>query len=814
MAGLRPGTRSRPSPHLGQPVRSTFLQPRLALGMALLALVRRPASSLLAVGVLALGLAAPATFFSFLVGASRPLPVPDGDRIVRVDVVQPSRDGRHLPVLEADLSQLNGSRTLAAVGGFRTFAGTLVDGELAASRVSGAELTPEVLPLLAVRPLLGRIPDGTEPEPALVLAHDLWQEVYRGDPGALGRVVSLGRERVPVVAVMPEGFAFPFRQNAWIVRGVEPGGRGALELVARLADGVEPVSAQEELAVRWGRGDADREEDRVGGVVRVRRFTEGRGEGGEAVAFTGLVLVALCLLVIACANVANLLLVRTTERVRALAIQSALGAGRAQISAQLLSESLLLAALGGISGLVLAHGAVAAVQGSLAAEHFGYHWMRLAVDGSVVAFTAALVLGAALLAGFLPVLRVLQIDVQSVLKEEGGARSVGGGGGWGRVFVTGQLALSCGALVAAGLTGTALVASRDFGAGIPAEQILIASVGVGETPGAVGDVEVREVLDAVASRPGARAVAMAVGAPGYGEWSSPLRLDGADPESAAPATVLWNAVTPGFFDVLDLELRSGRSLVWQDDGEALPVAVVNESFVRRFSQDRPVLGRRLLLSAADSVAWFTVVGVVEDVGLGGGERAREDRVYLPVSQVATTDLLVLTRTGNDAGSLAGAVRRAVAGVDPAVAVWGVRTLADAHAFMIRVPRTIGFLALGGGAAGFLVAAVGLYGLLAFRVRQRRGELGIRLAVGADGPRLAQAVLGWALRLLLPAVAVGLALAWLASPILSVALLGLDPRDPAVYAAVGAAFLFVGLLAALGPALRAAGVDPASTLRRD
>jgi hypothetical protein len=206
------------------------------------------------------------------------------------------------------------------------------------------------------------------------------------------------------------------------------------------------------------------------------------------------------------------------------------------------------------------------------------------------------------------------------------------------------------------------------------------------------------------------------------------------------------------------------------------------------------------------------VGVVEDAGLGGGERAREDRVYVPLAQANPAGLLALVRASGDAAVLAPDLRAAMAETDRTLAVWGVRTLADAHAYMIRVPRAVASMALGGGAAGFLVAAVGLYGLLAFRVRQRRGELGVRLAVGADGGRLAREVLGWALTVLAPAAALGLAFAWVASPFLVAALLGMDPRAPGVYAGVAAAFLAVGVAAALGPALRAAAVDPASALR--
>jgi predicted permease len=791
------------------------IRPALALALALRSLLRGRGASLVAVSILALGIAAPATFFSFLVGATRPLPVPEGERVVRLDVVQPSGGGRTLSVTAADLELLKGAGGLEALGGFQVIAGTVVDPERAAARFSGAVLTPEVLPLLRVAPVLGRIPSEGEAAETLLLGSRLWRELYGGDLAALGRTVEVNGARRTIVGVLPEGFAFPFKQDAWML--AEPGFAGSVELVGRLAPGATPEGVTAEVGARWLRGDRERSPEAAGGVVRVAPYTGSRGERGEAVAFGGLVLIGLCLLLIACANVANLLLVRATERVRALAVQAAVGASRAQIAAQLLAESLLVAAAGGLGGVLLASLAVGAVQKSLSEEHFGYFWMRMAVDGPVLVFVGMLVIGTALVAGMLPAVRVAGIDLQRVLKEEGvGAAAVGGGGRWSRGFVTVQLALSCGALVAAGLTGRALASSRDFGRGLPVDEVLTAHVDPRSPatesmePGRLDALQA-----ALESLPGAEAAALALGAPGYGERYGPVEVEGAAPPGdAAEAGAAWNGVTPGFFAALGLEMRAGRALEVADGAGGVPVAVVSEDFARRHSADGPVLGRRVRLAAADSASWFTVVGVVEDVGMGSGERIREDRVYVPLARLAVSDVMMIVRARGAAGELAPELRRAVAQVSPDMAVWDVRTLAEGHAYMMRVPRALAGMAVAGGGAGLLVAAVGLYGLLAFAVRQRRRELGIRLSLGADGRRLARAVMEDALRQLLPAVGVGLVLAWAAAPVLSAFLLGTDPRSVEVYCEVGIAFLGAGVLAALVPALRAAAVDPAQVLRGD
>ena len=486
-----------------------------------------------------------------------------------------------------------------------------------------------------------------------------------------------------------------------------------------------------------------------------------------------------------------------------------------QIGAQLLLEALLLAAVGGVAGLALAYLAVDAIEQGLSAEHFGYFWMRMAVDGRVVAFASVLVVGTALVAGTLPALQVWKVDVQRVLKEEGSSSGMGGGGAWSRAFVTVQLGLSCAALVAAGLSGRSLSASWDFGGDLPTEEVLMATFDLAATSDAADRV-VPMLAERLSAAPSITFSAVALGAPGYSEPFGRFELDGNTYERPEDREgVIYNAVSPGYFDLFGLELRAGRGLHEADRRESAPVAVVSESFVRTLSPETEMLGRRIrLLGGADSLRWHTVVGIVQDADVGGGERVPRERVYLPLAQFEATGSLLLARTRGDGGQLAGVVREVVAGVDPSIALWGVRTLADGHDYMIRIPRALGAMALGGGAAGLLVAAVGLYGMLAFRVRQRRRELGVRLALGADGRSLAGQTLAFAMKQVLPALVLGLTLAWLVAPILGVLLLGLDPRSLSTYAGVAVSFLTVSLLAAALPAFRASRIDPAQVLRGD
>lgn len=802
------------------------MNPSLALRLALSGLRRDRTTSLVAVGMLSLGMAAPATFFSLLWGGGlRPLPVPEGAQVMRVEVLESGGGGRRADVGFRDVALLEGVAGIEQVGAFEARPLAVSTRELATLSVSGAVLTPATFDLLGIPPLLGRIPGGREAEESLVLGHDLWTRHFGGDPEILGRTVEVDGTPRTVVAVMPEGFRFPFRQSAWsLTDPAAPVVASAVEPVLRIEDGASAEILSERLTSLWRGADDLRSPGARDAVVRVRPFTRGRGEAGEGWAYVGLVLVGLCLLVIACVNAANLLLVRALDRIRTLGVQSALGASRVHLAAQLLLESLLLTGVGGLVGLVLAHFMVTWVQEVMGPENFGYYWMQMRIDAPVVLFTAALVVGTALAAGTLPVVRVLRSDLQSVLKS-GGEPPFSGpfrGWSWGRVFVTGQLGLSCFALVAAGLTAGSMHTAAAYGAGVPGHEVVMARFEL--TSDAFRTEEaaregMTRLADALVRVPGAQGVAVALGAPGYTErWSTaefagggaPIRADG---EEDNEIRVFANAVTPGFFPALDLGLKMGRLLVPEDVAGAAPVAVVSESLVRDLFPGVDPLGLAVRVAALDSARFYRVVGVVEDPGLNAGPRFREHFVYVPLSQVDARTGMILVR-GTVTPALTGEVRTAVGRVGSGVVLNEVRTLEDGYRFLTRAQSTLSALAVSGGLAGLLVAGVGLYALLAFRVRRGRREMGIRLALGADGARLARDVVGLALGQLLPGVVAGLFLAWLAAPLLGILLLGGDPRSPVAYGLVSGVFVAVGLLAALVPAARAASLKPAEVLGGD
>ena len=368
--------------------------------------------------------------------------------------------------------------------------------------------------------------------------------------------------------------------------------------------------------------------------------------------------------------------------------------------------------------------------------------------------------------------------------------------------------------MAAGLTGRAMNTARTFGGDLPGEEILIGQLGL-DVPSLPGIAERRAslpILEAsLGGLPGTAGSALALGAPGFGEVYTPVELggEGIRDEGGRPVGALANGVTPGYFGLFGIETLRGRALEASDGDSQERVAVVDESFVARFLAEGPVLGAAIELPRLGGR--YRVVGVVSDLDLGGGPAAVSERVYVPLAKAEPSDISFLVRGAVD-GDLTRALRREVAAWNSQVPIQGIRTLDDAWGFMTRAQSNLSLLAVGGGVGGLLVAAVGLYALLAFRVRRARRELGVRLAMGADGTRLARSVLRDAMGQLLPAVAVGLALAWIAAPVLGAFLLGGNPRSPEVFGAVALAFLGTGGLAALVPALRARAVEPAEVLR--
>lgn len=795
------------------------LRPWLALRLAARGVRRDPLTAFLAVLTLALGLSFATVLYGFLAGARRDLPVPRGHEVVRVEVVQPSRGGRALPIEPETASEWRAAGVLVELGLYRQTELVFDDGDGYARRHGAAELSAEVLPLLQVQPVLGRsFAADDRNDTAMLIGYDVWQSDFGGDPGVIGREVRTGQAERTVIGIMPPGFGFPLSHSAWLPLDPRPGEPlEGVEVVARLRAGLEPRDAVAGLQTIWARRDASRGAEQRGGEVEVLGFTRGRGEGGEAVAFGALAAIVFGLLVVACLNSSTLLLVRAARRSRLVGIQTALGAGGAQVALQSFLEALIIAAVGGAAGLGLAALALRQAQRVLSV-HFGYYWMRMELDASVATFTAMLVVGAAVAAGTLPALRAARAHPHDVLKS-GGPGSAGGLGraaGW---FIGIQVTAATASLVAAVLMAGGLAYWGGFRRSLPEQPVVVASYDVAP-PSAPVDAPAAaprryDFALRVLEQAGVDGASAALGVYGFGEASGTFELDGELVEREIDRSrATWNAVTPGYFDLFGLETVAGSALAAPGPDEAA-VAVVSRSFASRFLSGTEPIGRRVRLPAATGDRWSTIVGVVEDAATGRAEPSPADaRVYFAFSQLLPERGMLLLPAGSDAVAAAGALRRAARLVDPDVPLRVSGTLEEFFTWLTRIPRVIGIMGISGALAGLAVMAVGLFGLLSFYVRQHLFELGIRVAVGAGAASIARVVLRRAGMMLLPGMTVGLILMYAAAPAFGIFLFGTDPHRPGPFLGVAAAMLLVGLLAAAGPLRRALRVQPADVLRAE
>lgn len=786
------------------------LRPALALRLALRGLARSPGITAAAVLTLGVGLAPAVILLGVLFGSSRTLPVPGGDEIMQLQIL----DGRARVVAHPPgvVEVLERARGVEGVGATRTFQAVVVHPDAPAFRAYGAAMSPSVLALLQVPPVRGRLPTADPSDSdAVVLGWDVWQEQLGGRDEVLGETLRVGDETRTIVGVMPPDFGFPESQSMWTVLPAGDDLRGT-ELVARIdgtADPARVVLEMERTVASLPVAEA------VAGPfrVRVRSWVAGRGESGEGVAFGALAVLVVLLLVTCAANVSALLLVRAAERTNTLAVHAALGAPRRQVAFQLFSEALLVALVGGVVGLIVGYGGLVWIEARLS-PHWGYYWMRMEMRPGVVLGTFAAVLGAAVLAGTLPALRAARTDIRGVLSGRGRG-TTGEGRRLGHWFVGVQVTLSSVGLVAALYLGLGALRSGQITEDLPVDGVAVASVTIPDGL-AREDDELSRILAALREElgriPGATGASISVGIPPFAPASALLSLPGEDPAATEKPRVLWLGADPDLLDTYGLEILTGRGILPSDGADAAPVVVVTRAFARRWLDESGAVGARLRLDGLHEPAeWAEVVGVVED--FHPDREVVGNRVFVPLAQLRRPgEVWLSVATAGSATLVAGEIRAATARVAPGLAVDQPRTLRDLMAWLTRMPRVMAAFGAAGGLAGVLVAAIGLYGVVTFQLQRRLPDIGIRMALGAPSHRILGEILRSVLRLILPGTVLGLGLGFLGSPALRALIRGDDPRSPWLYLVALFAMTGVALVATLRPALRAARLDPQDVLR--
>ncbi|MGH9767132.1 MAG: ABC transporter permease [Blastocatellia bacterium] len=796
----------------------------LRYGLRMLA--KNPGFSIVAVFTLALGIGANSAIFSVVNGVLlRPMPFEDPDRLIKIwETVPPSGQSTTSTPNLKDWREQNTVFTGIAAYQFSSFN---LRGQDSPERLSGATVSPNFFDVVGVRPRLGRAFQIGEDEAGrnrvALLSHRLWQGAFGGDASVVGKDISLNGENYTVIGVMPPEFRFPSRlTELWAPLVIPPDqvnnrGNHWLFTLARMKPDVGFEQAREQMVAIAKRLEQQYPDSQAGRSVFLIPLQEETVRNIRPALMALLFAVGFVLL-IACANVANLLLARATSRRTEIALRAALGAGRLQLVRQLLTESLLLAAAGGALGLALAKWGVEALL--VLAANFLPRANEVGLDWRVAAFTAALSLLTGVFFGLIPALQSSRVDLQSALKEGGGA----GGGmqtNWLRgALVVVEVAATLVLLIGAGLLIKSFIRLYETDLGFKAENVLTMSLALPQAkyPDARAAAAFHQkLLERVAALPGARSSGVINYLPLQQRgFNGGITIEGQGPYGPGRQPLAeFRAISPDYFRAMSVPLISGRFFTAQDQGNSAPVVIVNQALAQRYLPGQDPIGKRIRVIGND---WRTVVGVVGDVRESGVTQAAMAGIFVPVPQAVYTPLTqtmsLAVRADAEPEALISALRNAVKEIDPAQPVFNVKTMEAVVADSVS-DRRLNMLLLGIFAAVALtLAVIGIYSVMSYTVSQHTREIGIRMALGAQPTDVLKLVVGQGMGLTLAGVGLGVAGAFGLTRLMATLLYGVTATDPLTFAVVSALLVIVALLACYVPARRATKVDPLSALRSE
>lgn len=807
-------------------------------------LLKNPGFTAVAVLTLALGIGANTAIFSVVNAVLlKPLPYPEPGQLVQLRADwsgSPSTAIGSRTFVEVKAQSQSLARIAAYSGGEMTLTGAG-----SAERVVAGAVTVEFFPLLGVQPALGRnftreedMPNGPK---AAILGHGLWQRRFGGDADVLGRTITLNEQSYTVVGILPARFQYPEPFQLWtpLALGETGGtfvkygeGMWLLKAIARLKPGVTLEQAQTELQTIAQRIQPGGPTATPGGNPRPRG--EGGSRGDSVLTLVGLheqvvgdvkgalfvLLGAVALvLLIACANVANLLLARAAMRQKEMAVRTALGAGRLRIARQLLTESVLLSLVGGGLGLMMAFWGVRALGqwsgASLPAMH------GIGIDAWVLAFTLSVSVITGLAFGLAPAVQSWRTDVNAALKEEGRGDTGGHRNRLRHLLVVSEVALALVLLIGAGLLIKSFSRLLDVNPGFRTDGVLTFQVtltGGESSPQKVNFIE--QIVERLKALPGVQTAAATDSLPltdfaritvAEIEGRPPIDFSQVKPGEVRPAS--RPTVTLDYFNAMGIPVRNGRAFTSQDARPGSGVVIVNEAFEKHHFPGESAVGKRIRLMAGPAEArWQTVVGVVSDVRQSGLAADVMPEVYSPELEDMGGELSFVIRVTGEPAGLISAVRAVVAEVEPNQPLHNVMTMEQRLA-NTTTPRRLNTALLGSFAAvALLLAVVGIYGMMSYAVTQRRREIGVRMALGAQKSDVLGLVIHGGLRLTLWGVAIGLAGAFALTRYLSNLLYSVKATDPVTFLGIAVALTGVALLACWLPARRAAKIDPMEALR--
>jgi len=794
------------------------------LRMAVRGARNRPGFSFMVTGILALGIAGNAAIFSLFNGLFlKPLPFHDSAQLVDLDERAPKWNLTYTGITNWDfLAWRSGNKTFDGMAFFDT-------GQVnfsykgASQRVRETEVTFDMLDVLALQPALGRSFTAEEDRlggpKVVMLGYDLWQRQFGGDRSVLGTTVQIYNEPYTVVGVLPREAVFPEKSDIWKPLQADPNPQNSgwgLSGIGRLKHGITYEQATADLT-RIHKG-------LIASVSKDNEFTfpvltplRVRYLGDYRVVSKVLLTAVAVVLLIACTNIAALMLVRSSSRVREIGVRMAIGASRARIIRQLLSENLVLAVAGGIAGVLLGRLLLSALVTLLPDDT--PPWIDFQMDARFVIFAVAVTAGAVLLFGLAPTLQASKVPATCCLHESGGRMtSSRGRRAVLNSLVAGEVALAVALLVCSGLLVRAFRKVLHADPGFRADNVLTFGV---DLPSVHYDKPEKHyaffqtLLEQLRQLPGVTSAGAANLLPMGGHWGNFLVAedDPPAPPGASTPVVLQIIASPGYIEAMGMTLLAGRVFDEHDgDEKDLPVAIVNQSFVAQHWPDGKAVGKRIRFRGSKAtIPWMRVIGVTRDEKHYGLDQPMIPSVLLPMRQRPQSSLSIALRTSNDPEALVVVVRQLVQRMDADLPLFSVRTMAERVRRSLWARRAYSWLFGAFALVALVLAAAGIYGVISYAVAQRTSEIGIRMALGASPNDVLAGVLRTGMSMVAAGAVAGAAAALGASRLLERLLFGVSAYDPAVYATVLAGVAAVGLLANLIPARRAARIDPIRAL---
>ena len=805
-------------------------------------LLKSPGITFVVVLALALGIGANTAIFSVVDAVLlRPLPYPESDRLVFLNETSKAMD--EISISYPNFTDWrNQNQVFEKIGVYNRGSYNLT-GVGEPERLVTAQMSADVFAALRANPAMGRLFTNDEDKPGgppvVILSHALWQRRFGGQPNILNQPITLNDKSYTVIGIMPEGFRFPTRaemwvpvgqlssEPAWLHRGNHPGLYG----VARLKPGVTLAQAKADMDNIAANLEKQYNDSNAGNGVGMRPLIEifvGDIRRALWVLFAAVAFV----LLIACANIANLLLARAQSRQKEMAIRSAMGAGRWRIARQLLTESVLLALIGGTLGLLVARWGLALIL-YISPDSIPRS-KEIALDWRVLLFTIGISFVTGILFGLVPALQAGIVDVHETLKETGRGTS---GKHWLRSsLVVVEVATTLVLLIGAGLMIRSFYRLQKVNPGFSYDQLTSFTVSLPDKKYKQPEQQEQfyaRLLENLRGMPGVETTAAASGLPlGNNGWQTSFLIDGR-PRPPRDQTPLMEAclVTPDYFRAMNIPLLRGRYFSDHDDRswivgqdlsklndverEMAPLnsIIIDQRFAELYWPGEDPVGKRVVMGSEERPRYLTVLGVVGRVKMEGlSQDSNRVQGYFPFKQIPNSDMTVVLKASGDPTQLIAGVRQQVAAIDPGQPIYSVRTMHEIRAESVAPERlNLTLLSIFAGIA-LVLAIVGIYGVMSYSVTQRTHEIGIRMAIGAQPRDVFRMVIGQGMMLALMGVGLGLVGAFGLTRLMTTMLFGIEPTDPATFAAIAVLLTAVALVACYVPGRRATKVDPVVSLR--